>query len=149
MTTVRLPARAVNFNIFSLAFPCWVCLYVLVTLPGLSQTVLVRSLFVRFLIFRCVYKSSGTHAQVVLTSQIMSPEMLDELLAAPALPPPEGVTPNFENPHNANGLAWFVTTICMVVATFCLCLRGFARMWLEKRVGIEESEHCQGFLQKS
>lgn len=149
MTTVRLPARAVNFNIFSLGVPYWVRLYVLVALPGLSRTVLVLSLFGHFLIFRCVYKSSGTHAQVVLAYQIMSPEMLDELLAAPALPPPEGVTSNFENPHDANGLAWFVTTICMVVATFCLCLRGFARMWLEKRVGIEESEHYQGPFQGS
>ncbi|KAJ5239229.1 hypothetical protein N7468_003848 [Penicillium chermesinum] len=68
----------------------------------------------------------------------MSPEMLAKLLAAPALPPPKGVTPNFDNPPNQNNLAWFVTTICMVVATLCLLLRGYARVWLEKKIGIEE-----------
>ncbi|KAJ5754433.1 hypothetical protein N7533_003976 [Penicillium manginii] len=49
----------------------------------------------------------------------MSPEVLAELLAAPALAAPEGVTPDFENPPNRNGLAWFVTTLCMVISTAC------------------------------
>lgn len=68
----------------------------------------------------------------------MSPEVLAELLAAPALPAPEGVTPNFDNPPNKNGLAWFVTTFCMVVATMCLFLRILVRLWLEKKLRVEE-----------
>lgn len=70
----------------------------------------------------------------------MSPEVLAELLAAPALPAPEGVTPDFENPLNSNGLAWFVTTICMVVATACVCLRLFTRVWIDKKIRAEEGE---------
>ncbi|KAJ5547758.1 hypothetical protein N7513_004992 [Penicillium frequentans] len=68
----------------------------------------------------------------------MSPEALAELLAAPALAAPEGVTPNFDNPPNKNGLAWIVTTLCMVVATICLFLRLFVRLWLEKKLRVEE-----------
>ncbi|KAJ5218878.1 uncharacterized protein N7498_000977 [Penicillium cinerascens] len=68
----------------------------------------------------------------------MSPEALAELLAAPALQAPEGVTPNFDNPPNKNGLAWFVTTLCMVVATMCLFLRITVRLWLEKKLRVEE-----------
>jgi hypothetical protein len=68
----------------------------------------------------------------------MSPEVLAELLAAPALPAPEGVTANFDNPPNKNGLAWFVTTFCMLVATSCLFLRMFVRLWLEKKLRVEE-----------
>lgn len=68
----------------------------------------------------------------------MSPGVLAELLAAPALPAPEGVTPDFDNPPNKNGLAWFVTTFCMVVATMCLFLRIIVRLWLEKKLRVEE-----------
>lgn len=70
----------------------------------------------------------------------MSPEALAALLNAPALPPPEGVTPNFDNPSNANGLAWFVTTFCMVVATMCLLLRLYVRCFLEKKFRMEEGK---------
>ncbi|KAL2018125.1 hypothetical protein VTK56DRAFT_1255 [Thermocarpiscus australiensis] len=43
----------------------------------------------------------------------LSPEQLAALLAAPALEPPLGVTADFDNLPNQNGLAWFVTTFCM------------------------------------
>jgi uncharacterized membrane protein (DUF485 family) len=69
-----------------------------------------------------------------------SEEALAELLAAPALPPPAGITPEFENPPNQNHLAWFVTTICMVVATLCLLLRAYVKLWLDKKIRAEEGK---------
>lgn len=72
----------------------------------------------------------------------MSPETLATLLAEPALAAPSGVTPNFDNPPNSNTLAWVVTTFCTVVLTICFLLRIFARIWLDKRVGVEEGERC-------
>ncbi|KAH7015830.1 hypothetical protein EDB80DRAFT_833012 [Ilyonectria destructans] len=68
----------------------------------------------------------------------MSSEALEALLAAPALEPPTGVTANFDHPPNRNGLAWAVTTFCMVVATLCLLLRAYARLWLARKVSAEE-----------
>lgn len=68
----------------------------------------------------------------------MPPTSLDELLAAPALAPPEGVTPQFDHPPNRNSLAWGVTTACMVIATICLLLRLYARLWREKKIHVEE-----------
>lgn len=68
----------------------------------------------------------------------MTDEQLAALLSQPALDAPEGVTPDFDNPPNENGLAWFVTTFCMVIATICLCLRAYARLWLTRKVQIEE-----------
>lgn len=70
----------------------------------------------------------------------MSPETLAELLAAPALAAPSGVTPNFENPPNRNGLAWFVTTFCVVVATMCVFLHLFVRLRLEKKIRPEDGK---------
>ncbi|PVH72916.1 hypothetical protein DL98DRAFT_552929 [Cadophora sp. DSE1049] len=60
------------------------------------------------------------------------------ILSTPALAAPPGVTPNFTEPPNKNTLAWFVTTICMVVATLCVFLHGYAKLWLTKKVEIEE-----------
>ncbi|KAF7631423.1 hypothetical protein F9C07_2276778 [Aspergillus flavus] len=68
----------------------------------------------------------------------MSPEELDALLAAPALAPPPGVTPNFDNPSRHNDYAWGITTVCMVVATLCLFLRWYVRIWLDRRVRMED-----------
>jgi len=69
-----------------------------------------------------------------------SEEALAKILAAPALSPPAGVTPEFENPPNQNVLAWFVTTFCMVVATLCLLLRAYVRLWLDKKIRVEEGK---------
>ncbi|KAJ5525201.1 hypothetical protein N7494_011851 [Penicillium frequentans] len=68
----------------------------------------------------------------------MSAEALATLLAQPALPAPPGVTPNFDNPPKSNTIAWVVTTLCLVIATICLSLRLFARVWLEKKMRAEE-----------
>ena len=65
---------------------------------------------------------------------------LEALLAAPALPPPEGVTPNFDSPPNRNGLAWFVTTLCIVVTTLCLLLRAYSRTWKVRKLHREEGK---------
>ncbi|KAL2751907.1 hypothetical protein ACRALDRAFT_2064536, partial [Sodiomyces alcalophilus JCM 7366] len=68
----------------------------------------------------------------------MTPEELEGLLAAPALEPPPGVIPNFENPPNRNGLAVAVTTLCIAISTLCLFLRAYVRMWREKTIHKEE-----------
>jgi hypothetical protein len=65
----------------------------------------------------------------------MTPE---ELLSLPAMAPPEGVEPNFDNPPNRNSLAWFVTTLCLAVSTLCVVLRTYARIWRTKALHYEE-----------
>ena len=65
---------------------------------------------------------------------------LEALLAAPALPPPEGVIPNFDSPPNRNGLAYFVTAFCLVVLTLCLLLRAYSRTWRERKLHKEEGK---------
>ncbi|KAF5018330.1 hypothetical protein F66182_9691 [Fusarium sp. NRRL 66182] len=68
----------------------------------------------------------------------MSPKELEALLAAPALQPPRGEEARFDNAPNRNGLALFVTTLCIVVSTLCLLLRAYIRMWKEKTIRREE-----------
>lgn len=59
-------------------------------------------------------------------------------LNGPALAPPPGVTPDFESPPNNNPLAIGVIAACTAVSTICLLLRAYARVWLQRRVQIEE-----------
>jgi hypothetical protein len=64
-------------------------------------------------------------------------EVQDAVLAGPAMAPPDGVTPNFENPPNENALAHGVMASCLVVATFCLVLRAYLAILL-RRVKVTE-----------
>lgn len=55
----------------------------------------------------------------------------------PALAPPDGVTPNLDNPDNKNWLAWFVLVFLSVTSTICVLLRG-CRVFLMKRFRADE-----------
>ncbi|PYI18173.1 hypothetical protein BO99DRAFT_433790 [Aspergillus violaceofuscus CBS 115571] len=68
----------------------------------------------------------------------MSTDELATLFAQPALAAPEGVTPNFDNPPNHNSLAWGIITVCTVVATLCMCLRIYVRVWLDRSIRLED-----------
>ncbi|KAI1414128.1 hypothetical protein F5Y13DRAFT_179104 [Hypoxylon sp. FL1857] len=59
-------------------------------------------------------------------------------LDGPALAPPPGVTPQFDNPPNNNGLAHGVIAACVTVATVCLLIRGYARLVLFKQLKPED-----------
>ena len=76
----------------------------------------------------------------------LSADELAALLALPALAAPAGTTANFDNPPNQNGLAWFVTTFCMVVSTLCLFIRLYAKVWMTKKPGIEEVLMLLGYV---
>ncbi|RAH46719.1 uncharacterized protein BO95DRAFT_431040 [Aspergillus brunneoviolaceus CBS 621.78] len=68
----------------------------------------------------------------------MSTDELVTLFAQPALAAPEGVTPDFDNPPNHNSLAWGIITVCTVVATLCMCLRIYVRVWLDRSIRLED-----------
>ncbi|RAL16576.1 uncharacterized protein BO97DRAFT_467884 [Aspergillus homomorphus CBS 101889] len=68
----------------------------------------------------------------------MSSDDLATLFAQPALAAPEGVTPNFDNPPNHNSLALGIITVCTVIATLCMCLRIYVRIWLDRSIRLED-----------
>lgn len=63
---------------------------------------------------------------------------LSELLNEPALSPPDGVTPDFTNPPNQNGLAWFVITACVAISTIAFAIRVYGRALSKGLVTLEE-----------
>ncbi|RYP79655.1 hypothetical protein DL770_006575 [Monosporascus sp. CRB-9-2] len=59
----------------------------------------------------------------------------------PALDPPADrpdIIPNFDNPPNNNPLAWGVLSTCAAVATICVLLRFYGRVFLLRKVQMEE-----------
>lgn len=59
-------------------------------------------------------------------------------LSMPAMAAPQGVSPNFEHPGDQNGIAWITLTLMMVVSTLCVVLRVYGRVYLPKRIVIED-----------
>ncbi|KAL1953357.1 hypothetical protein VTO42DRAFT_2978 [Malbranchea cinnamomea] len=65
-------------------------------------------------------------------------EALAELLDSPAMEPPEGVTPNFDNPPNRNTLAIVIITVTLGITTVCFLLRAYYRLYLLRKVQIQD-----------
>ncbi|KAI6080682.1 hypothetical protein F4821DRAFT_250997 [Hypoxylon rubiginosum] len=58
----------------------------------------------------------------------LSPAQLAALMDQPAMPPPPGVTPNFEHRFNRNGLSISASTICLVASTVAILIRIYSRL---------------------
>lgn len=62
-------------------------------------------------------------------------------LDGPALAPPAGVIPDFDNPPNRNKLALGVLIASAVFATICVLIRAYGRIVLLRRFKTEESTY--------
>ncbi|KAI0106889.1 hypothetical protein F4814DRAFT_429300 [Daldinia grandis] len=68
----------------------------------------------------------------------LPPDQQEAALNSPALPAPDGVTPNFANPSNNNPLAYGVIAACVVVSSICMLIRFYARIFLFKKLKLED-----------
>lgn len=60
------------------------------------------------------------------------------LLNGPAMPPPDGIIPNFANPPNLNKEITFTLALCMSVATLLISIRMYTKMFIIRSVGHED-----------
>lgn len=70
---------------------------------------------------------------------------MDAILNGPAMAPPEGETSDFTNPPNENPLAIGVLVTMIVISTLCVLIRLYARVYLLRKVQLEESEYSPLF----
>lgn len=70
----------------------------------------------------------------------LTPAQLEMLLNGPALAPPDGVIPNFDNPPNKNYIAQAVVPLCLVLTSIAVFLRVYARIFCVKKVEIPDGE---------
>ena len=71
----------------------------------------------------------------------LTEEELAAVLDMPAMEAPEGVEPDFDNPPNENGLALAIITVTLAIGTLCVLLRAYGRVYLLRKVGIEERKY--------
>ncbi|KAH9907246.1 hypothetical protein F4778DRAFT_528886 [Xylariomycetidae sp. FL2044] len=57
---------------------------------------------------------------------------------SPALAPPPGKVPNFDNPPHNNKTAIIVISICMILAAIAFVIRAYTRLFRIKRVRLED-----------
>lgn len=70
----------------------------------------------------------------------LSPEMLKQALDGPALPPPEGVDPNFDTPANENAVELASLVICLVFSSAFLFIRIYVKISELKYIHIGDCE---------
>ncbi|KAJ2977104.1 hypothetical protein NUW58_g7913 [Xylaria curta] len=69
---------------------------------------------------------------------LLSPEEQAMLLEGPALPPPAGVSSNFDNPPNRNALSNGIISLILALATLGLIVRTYSRLVCVKQVRVED-----------
>ncbi|KAL7624923.1 hypothetical protein AAE478_004137 [Parahypoxylon ruwenzoriense] len=68
----------------------------------------------------------------------LPPAQQSAILNGPALTPPEGVVPDFENPPNQNALSHFSVAFCLIASTFAVLIRAYSRIFCIKKLEIED-----------
>ncbi|OTA83401.1 hypothetical protein M434DRAFT_36766 [Hypoxylon sp. CO27-5] len=66
-------------------------------------------------------------------------------LDMPALQPPDGVTPNFDNPPNYNTSGYGLCSFFLAVGSIAVILRTYARVFCAKKVRLEDFLGLAGF----
>ncbi|KAI8966136.1 hypothetical protein F5Y11DRAFT_310539 [Daldinia sp. FL1419] len=62
----------------------------------------------------------------------------EAILDGPALNPPPGIVPNFENPPNQNAIGYAATTICLVAAFLGILVRTYGRFFCVRKGLVED-----------
>ncbi|KAI1412103.1 hypothetical protein F5Y13DRAFT_190784 [Hypoxylon sp. FL1857] len=68
----------------------------------------------------------------------LSPSLLQLIRNQPALPSPNGTTPNFNDPPNNNALAIAVIAVCIALTTIFFLIRGYTRIVYVKQFRLED-----------
>ncbi|XDG05671.1 hypothetical protein ABKA04_005286 [Annulohypoxylon sp. FPYF3050] len=69
----------------------------------------------------------------------LTPAELEQLLNGPALAPPDGVIPNFDDKDNKNYIAQAVVPLCLVLTSIAVFLRVWSRIFYIKKVELTDA----------
>ncbi|KAI5861303.1 hypothetical protein GGS23DRAFT_606225 [Durotheca rogersii] len=75
----------------------------------------------------------------------LTPEQMEALLNGPALTPPPGVIPNFDNPPNLNHISSVAIPVCLVATSLAFLLRTYTRVVILKKIQLPDILMFIGF----
>ena len=70
----------------------------------------------------------------------LSPAQQQAILDEPALPPPDGVIPNFDNPMKDNATAFVLITLLPTIIAVASLSRAYSRAFILKKIYLEDSK---------
>lgn len=73
---------------------------------------------------------------------MLSPAAQAVLLEGPAIRPPKGVVPDFDNPPNQRIVGWIIVPLCSAISSIAMALRLYSRVVVLKKFMIED---CKGY----
>ena len=76
----------------------------------------------------------------------LTPEMEQKILNSPAMPPPNGTNPIFDNPPNQNDVAFEAIGACLAIELIFCFFRVYTRAFCMKKVRLEDCELNEEFL---
>jgi hypothetical protein len=68
----------------------------------------------------------------------LDPELQQIILDGPALEPPKGVIPEFDNPSNKNDVAFAIITTSLVLSSAVMLTRVYSMAFVARKVHIED-----------
>lgn len=72
---------------------------------------------------------------------MLPPEQQDQIINGPALAPPDGVTPNFQDPPNQSIIAEVITPILVAIVAILVLLRFCSKVVVQRSVHIEDGKY--------
>jgi hypothetical protein len=76
----------------------------------------------------------------------LTPAEKQMIFDGPALAPPPGVVPNFDDPPNKNYLGILANVVCLATTFVVVFLRAYAKIFCMKKVHIEDCKLARRWL---
>ena len=104
---------------------------------------------VLYTIFSTATEFIRSISAILFDLTMTTPTQIQALLNGPALAPPKGVEPNFENPSNLNTACYAILLSAIVATTTVLCLRLYTRVLIIRKVTLDDCAAMFPFMLKN
>lgn len=75
------------------------------------------------------------------STEVLTPEQLQELLDGPAVAPPAGIIPNLVNPPNIDTVCYLTFSLCVSFASLAVIIRMYTKRVLIRSIALEDCEY--------
>ena len=73
-----------------------------------------------------------------------NPQDMATMANMPAMPPPEGVTPNLTDPYSREHQYIIVASIAIALLAIFVSLRSYAKIWIMRSPGWDDGRSVEG-----
>lgn len=78
---------------------------------------------------------------MVTSTEVLTPEQLQELLDGPAVAPPAGIIPNLAHPPNIHTVCYLTFSLCVSFTSLAVVIRMYTKRVLIRSIAYEDCEY--------